>query len=69
MLTNYSSLTALLLLAFMAGTIKFNTVKAQSLNIKIKDGKVEIGFMAHGTANSFCYVDDVILLKKCNNAC
>ncbi len=29
----------------------------------IKNGKVEIGFLAEGTANAFCYVDDVALVK------
>ena len=32
-------------------------------NIKISDAKVEIGFLAEGAANSFCYVDDVVLVK------
>ncbi len=32
-------------------------------NISVKDGKVEIGFLAEGTANAFCYVDDVSLVK------
>jgi len=31
--------------------------------ILIKSGKVEIGFMVEGVANSFCYVDDVVLVK------
>lgn len=38
----------------------------QSINIKnipVKDGKIEIGFLAEGTANAFCYVDDVSLYK------
>ena len=26
-------------------------------------GKVEIGFFAEGAANSFCYTDDVSLVK------
>lgn len=39
----------------------WKTVKIE--NITIRDGKVEIGFMAHGTANSFCYADDVSLVK------
>ena len=32
-------------------------------NIAVEKGKVEIGFSASGEANSFCYVDDIILLK------
>jgi hypothetical protein len=32
-------------------------------NIKINNGKIEIGFLAEGAANSFCYVDDISLLK------
>jgi len=32
--------------------------------IQVKNGKVEIGFVAEGAANSFCYVDDVVLLKE-----
>ena len=31
--------------------------------IPMKAGKVEIGFLAEGTANAFCYVDDVSLVK------
>ncbi|TKB95724.1 family 43 glycosylhydrolase [Pedobacter cryophilus] len=32
-------------------------------NIVVKDGKVEVGFLAEGTANAFCHVDDVSLVK------
>lgn len=32
-------------------------------NIPIRSGKVEIGFIAEGAANSFCLVDDVGLVK------
>ncbi len=35
-------------------------------NIVVKAGKVEIGFLADGTANSFCQVDDVSLVKNQN---
>jgi hypothetical protein len=31
--------------------------------IKVKNGKVDIGFVAEGLANAFCYVDDVSLVK------
>lgn len=32
-------------------------------DIKIENGKVEIGFLADGAANAFCHVDDVSLVK------
>jgi hypothetical protein len=32
-------------------------------NIKISNEKVEIGFIAAGAANTFCYVDDIMLVK------
>jgi hypothetical protein len=32
-------------------------------NISIRNGKVEIGFAANGAANTFCYVDDVVLVR------
>jgi Glycosyl hydrolases family 43 len=32
--------------------------------IKVRKGKVEIGFLATGNANAFCYVDDVTLIKN-----
>ena len=31
--------------------------------IAVKEGRVEIGFLAEGAANAFCYVDDVSLVK------
>lgn len=37
------------------------TIEIKSL--PIKDGKVEIGFMADGNANAYCYIDDVVLVK------
>jgi hypothetical protein len=33
-------------------------------NIKVKGEKIEIGFVAEGAANSFCYMDDVLLMKQ-----
>ncbi|MGQ7944383.1 family 43 glycosylhydrolase [Flavobacterium sp. WC2509] len=33
-------------------------------NVVIKGGKVEIGFLAEGTANAFCQVDDILLIKN-----
>lgn len=38
-------------------------ITIQIEDIKIENGKVEIGFLADGTANAFCYVDDVSLVK------
>jgi hypothetical protein len=32
--------------------------------IMVKAGKVEIGFLAEGAANAFCFVDDVTFLKS-----
>jgi len=32
-------------------------------NVLVKGGHVEIGFIAEGAANSFCYIDDITLLK------
>ena len=33
-------------------------------NIDVKGGKVEIGFLAEGTANAFCHIDDATLVKN-----
>ena len=33
-------------------------------NIPVKGGKAEVGFLAEGKANAFCYVDDVSLVKN-----
>lgn len=35
----------------------------QLKHIKVKNGEVEIGFLADGKANAFCLVDDVSLIK------
>lgn len=32
-------------------------------NIRVRQGKVEIGFLAAGAAGAFCYVDDVALVR------
>jgi hypothetical protein len=32
--------------------------------IPVKRGKIEIGFIAEGTADSYCYVDDITLVKR-----
>ena len=37
--------------------------QTNSLNIAVSDGKIEIGFVANGAANAFCYVDDVSLIR------
>ncbi len=47
-------------------TIKEENTIWQTINLKnivVKDGKVEIGFLAKGKANAFCYIDDVSLVK------
>ncbi|MFA9191396.1 family 43 glycosylhydrolase [Flavobacterium sp. FZUC8N2.13] len=33
-------------------------------DILVKNGKITVGFFANGTANAFCLVDDVTLVKK-----
>ena len=33
-------------------------------NVVVKSGKVEIGFLADGTPNAFCLVDDITLVKN-----
>jgi hypothetical protein len=33
-------------------------------NIPVKNGRVEVGFLAQGAANAFCYVDDIVLVKN-----
>lgn len=33
-------------------------------NVKVKNNEVEIGFLADGQAGSFCFVDDISLIKK-----
>lgn len=33
-------------------------------NIEVKNGKVEVGFYAYGTAGGSCQIDDVVLVKK-----
>jgi len=39
----------------------WTTIKIE--RVKVKNGKMEIGFEAEGTANAFCYVDDVSLVR------
>ena len=40
---------------------QWHTVQVK--DIPIKDGKVEVGFMADGAANAWCRIDDMTLLK------
>ena len=40
----------------------WQTIRLQ--NIAIHNGKLEIGFLAEGTANASCQVDDVMLMKN-----
>ncbi|MGZ8538650.1 MAG: family 43 glycosylhydrolase, partial [Flavisolibacter sp.] len=47
-------------------TIKGENTSWKSFEIKrlqVKGGKVEIGFLAEGEANAFCFVDDVSLIR------
>lgn len=47
-------------------TVKQDNVTWQTITLKnvfIKNGKVEIGFLAEGVANASCYVDDISLVK------
>ena len=32
--------------------------------IPVQHGKIEIGFIAEGTANAYCYIDDITLVKR-----
>lgn len=32
--------------------------------VPVKHGKIEIGFIAEGPANAYCYVDDITLMKR-----
>lgn len=41
---------------------EWRTIKIE--NITFRDGIIEIGFLAEGAANSFCYVDDVSVVKQ-----
>lgn len=52
-------------------TMKFSVIDENSIwktikieNIIVANEAVEIGFLADGAANAFCYVDDVSLVKK-----
>ena len=70
-LKNSSGFAKLEMYIVSDGKIRFFTVKEENASWKtiaiervaVKGGKAEIGFLAEGTANSFCYVDDVTLMK------
>ncbi|MFD1257238.1 family 43 glycosylhydrolase [Mucilaginibacter terrae] len=44
-----------------AENLSWHTIQIN--NVPVKAGKVEVGFLAQGTANAFCLVDDVSLVK------
>jgi len=68
---NNSNFTKLEMYAVSNGKRRTCNVKEENASwkkisierIRVKDGKLEIGFVAEGMANAFCYVDDVILVK------
>jgi Glycosyl hydrolases family 43 len=68
---NSSGFTQLDMYAMSSGKMHRYPVKEENTtwktisieSIAVKEGKVEIGFMAAGVANAFCYVDDVALVK------
>ena len=69
---NIGNFTKLEMYAKTIGKIlKYNVINENSNwttieieNIDIKNEFVEIGFLADGLANAYCYVDDITLLKK-----
>ena len=68
---NSVGFTQLTMYADVAGKVENVDIKGEhatwaaiSLNhVLIKGGSLQIGFIAEGVANSFCYVDDVSLVK------
>ncbi|MEQ1796472.1 MAG: family 43 glycosylhydrolase [Lacibacter sp.] len=68
---NSSGFIKLDMFAVSDGKIRFYSIKEENKSwntisierVPVKGGKVEIGFLAEGTANSFCYADDVTLVK------
>ncbi len=68
---NSSGFTKLEMYALSNGKTMIYSVKEENASwkiisidrISVKGGKVEIGFVAEGAANSFCYMDDVSLVK------
>jgi hypothetical protein len=69
---NNKGFNKLTLYAASNGKIVSNTIANENTewqtitikNITVKNGKIEIGFYAEGNANAFCYVDDVVLVRK-----
>ncbi len=47
--------------AVKGANVSWKTISIK--RIKVRAGKVEIGFLAEGAANSFCYVDDLSFVK------
>jgi hypothetical protein len=41
---------------------EWETIKLK--RVYVKDGKVEIGFKAHGKANAYCHIDDVSFIRE-----
>ncbi len=41
-----------------------NWITIEIENVEVTNGKVEIGFVAHGEAKANCQVDDVLLVKN-----
>jgi hypothetical protein len=68
---NSKGFAQLYMYAICAGKKKKYTVNEENSfwktisidGINVKGGKIEIGFMAEGSANAFCFVDDVTLIK------
>ena len=68
---NSSGFSKLEMFARSNGKSFSNSIKGENTSwttiaierIAVKNGKMEIGFLAEGAANSFCYVDDITLLK------
>jgi hypothetical protein len=68
---NSSGFGKLEMYALSKGKLFANSIDAENTNwktitikkIAVKNSKVEIGFLAEGVANSFCYVDDLSLVK------
>ncbi|HEX7906014.1 MAG TPA: family 43 glycosylhydrolase [Chitinophagaceae bacterium] len=68
---NSSGFAKLEMYAVSNGKTRFYSIKKENESWKtitiervpVKRGKLEIGFLAEGMANAFCYVDDVSLVK------
>lgn len=68
---NSSGFAQLEMYAVSEGKLRSYSIKAENTiwktisleKIAVKGGKVEIGFLAEGIANSFCYVDDITLVR------